>query len=112
MGAKKQITTAQEAIQWVQDNAKKGADGIKFFGAPPVVMDAALRENKRLGLRSACHHAQNGCGKMECIKLCTGRPYFYGTLVWLTRSIIYKPNHTNYPATYNYTMSKTVLRGR
>ncbi len=36
MGAKKEITTPQEAIQWVQDNAKKGADGIKFFGAPPL----------------------------------------------------------------------------
>lgn len=58
MGATEKITTAEQARAWVNDNAKKGADGIKFFGASPVVMDAALRENKRLGLRSACHHAQ------------------------------------------------------
>ena len=39
---------------------KNGADGIKFFGADPAIMDAALRENKRLGLGTACPHAQMG----------------------------------------------------
>lgn len=58
MGTADKITTAEQARAWVNDNAKKGADGIKFFGASPAVMDAALRENKKLGLRSACHHAQ------------------------------------------------------
>lgn len=52
------ITTADDAVSWVRANYRRGADGIKFFGAPPEVMEAALRENKRLGLRSACHHAQ------------------------------------------------------
>jgi hypothetical protein len=58
MGSSEKITTPEQARLWVQENAKKGADGIKFFGASPQVMDAALRENKKLGLRSACHHAQ------------------------------------------------------
>ena len=57
-GAQQPISTAQQAIDWVRDNQKKGADGIKFFGAAPEVMDAAIRENKKLGLRSTCHHAQ------------------------------------------------------
>lgn len=57
-GSSGKISTAEQARTWVQENAKKGADGIKFFGASPEVMDAALRENKKLGLRSACHHAQ------------------------------------------------------
>ncbi len=52
------INTPEEAKIWVQENAKKGADGIKFFGARPDIMEAALRENKKLGLRAACHHAQ------------------------------------------------------
>jgi Amidohydrolase family len=52
------ITTPEQAKAWVNDNFKRGADGIKFFGAAPAIMDAALRENKRLGLRSACHHTQ------------------------------------------------------
>lgn len=58
MGSEKEIVTAEEARLWVQNNAKQGADGIKFFGASPVVMKAAIEENKKLGLRSACHHAQ------------------------------------------------------
>jgi len=57
-GAGKTIATAQEAKDWVNANAKKGADGIKFFGAKPEVMQAAMEENKRIGLRSAMHHAQ------------------------------------------------------
>ena len=46
------------ARTWVRANAKKGADGIKFFGAEPEIMKAALDENKKLGLGSAMHHAQ------------------------------------------------------
>jgi hypothetical protein len=57
-GEEEPITDDAGARAWVQKNAKNGADGIKFFGAPPVVMAAALDENKKLGLRSACHHAQ------------------------------------------------------
>ncbi|MEK7224973.1 MAG: amidohydrolase, partial [Bacteroidota bacterium] len=57
-GSKEPITTVEQTVTWVRDNAKKGADGIKFFGAAPDIMKAALEENKKLGLRSACHHAQ------------------------------------------------------
>lgn len=57
-GAKAPIITADQAKIWVNENAKKGADGIKFFGANPEVMEAALSENKRIGLRSAMHHQQ------------------------------------------------------
>ena len=57
-GSKKPITTQEQAREWVRQNAKNGADGIKFFGAEPEIMKAALDENKKLGLRSACHHAQ------------------------------------------------------
>ncbi|PZX50707.1 amidohydrolase family protein [Algoriphagus ratkowskyi] len=57
-GAKAPITTADQAKAWVNENAKKGADGIKFFGANPEVMEAAISENKRIGLRSAMHHQQ------------------------------------------------------
>jgi len=46
-GSKTPITTADQARAWVNENAAKGADGIKLFGASPEVMDAALRENKK-----------------------------------------------------------------
>jgi imidazolonepropionase-like amidohydrolase len=38
MGSKEPITTPEQAIAWVRENAKNGADGIKFFGASPSVM--------------------------------------------------------------------------
>ncbi|WP_339877293.1 amidohydrolase family protein [uncultured Algoriphagus sp.] len=57
-GAETAITTDEQARAWVNDNAKKGADGIKFFGANPEVMEAAISENKKIGLRSAMHHQQ------------------------------------------------------
>src|SRR5258708_13196684 len=58
MGSTTPISTADQARAWVNENKLKGADGIKFFGAAPDIMDAALRENKKLGLRSASHHPQ------------------------------------------------------
>ena len=36
MGAKQPIANAEQAVEWVRENAKNGADGIKFFGASPV----------------------------------------------------------------------------
>ncbi|SMG43382.1 Amidohydrolase family protein [Marivirga sericea] len=57
-GSDDPISTPAMAREWVQQNAKNGADGIKFFGAAPEIMQAALEENKKLGLRSAMHHAQ------------------------------------------------------
>jgi hypothetical protein len=81
-GASEKITTADQARAWVQDNAKKGADGIKFFGASPAVMDAALRENKRLGLRSACHHAQMDVARWNALSSAraglTSMEHWYG----------------------------------
>lgn len=81
-GASEKITTPEQARLWVQDNAKKGADGIKFFGASPAVMDAALRENKRLGLRSACHHAQMDVARWNALSSAraglTSMEHWYG----------------------------------
>ena len=57
-GAKGPITNAEQAKAWVNENKEKGADGIKFFGAKPEVMEAAISENKRIGLKSAMHHQQ------------------------------------------------------
>lgn len=36
------MISPEQAITWVRANAKKGADGIKFFGASPEIMTAAL----------------------------------------------------------------------
>ena len=46
-GSKKPISTEEQAREWVRENAKNGADGIKFFGAEPKIMSAALNENNK-----------------------------------------------------------------
>lgn len=102
-GAKEPITTAEQAIAWVNENAKKGADGIKFFGASPEVMDAAIRENKRLGLRSCCHHAQMDVARWNVLNSAragmTSMEHWYG----LPEALFTDRTVQNYPLDYNYT---------
>jgi len=62
MGSSTPIHTAEQAREWVQANAARGSDGLKFFGAEPHIMQAALEENKKLGLRSMMHHSQTYVG--------------------------------------------------
>jgi imidazolonepropionase-like amidohydrolase len=100
--ATEKITTADQARAWVQENAKAGADGIKFFGASPEVMDAALRENKKLGLRSACHHAQMDVARWNVMNSAraglTSMEHWYG----LPEALFTNQTIQNYPLDYNY----------
>jgi cytosine/adenosine deaminase-related metal-dependent hydrolase len=57
-GAESPIREPAEARDWVRAIARRGARGIKFFGAPPEIMAAALDEARRQGLDSMMHHAQ------------------------------------------------------
>ncbi len=101
-GSKETIRTAEQARAWVNDNKLKGADGIKFFGASPEVMDAAIRENKRLGLRSACHHAQLGVARWNVLNSAkaglTSMEHWYG----LPEALLANSTLQNYPLDYNY----------
>lgn len=102
MGSKEPITTAEQARQWVRDNALKGADGIKFFGANPEVMQAALEENKKLGLRSACHHAQMDVARWNVLSSAraglTSMEHWYG----LPEALFDDRTVQAYPGDYNY----------
>jgi hypothetical protein len=101
-GSKEPIRTAEQARAWVNENKAKGADGIKFFGAAPEIMDAALRENKRLGLRSACHHAQLGVARWNVVQSAaaglTTMEHWYG----LPEAMLSSSSIQNYPLNYNY----------
>lgn len=101
-GSKDPISTPEQAITWVRDNAKKGADGIKFFGAPPQIMKAALEENKKLGLRSACHHAQLGVARWNVLNSAraglTSMEHWYG----LPEALFEDKTIQDYPLNYNY----------
>ena len=97
-----EITNAQEARAWVQANYRRGADGIKFFGASPEVMQAALEENKRLGLGSACHHAQMDVAWWNVVQSAeaglTSMEHWYG----LPEALFNDRTVQDYPLDYNY----------
>jgi hypothetical protein len=101
-GNKTPITNAEEARTWVRENAKNGADGIKFFGASPQVMDAAIRENKALGLRSTCHHAQVDVARWNVVNSAqagmTSMEHWYG----LPEALFEDKTIQNFPLDYNY----------
>ena len=101
-GSKKPISTAEQAREWVRQNAKNGADGIKFFGAEPEIMTAALDENKKLGLRSACHHAQLSVARWNVLHSAraglTTMEHWYG----LPEALFNDRTVQNYPLDYNY----------
>ncbi len=101
-GSKTRLSTPEMAKNWVKENAEKGADGIKFFGAPPAIMSAALEENKRLGLRSACHHAQMDVGRWNVMHSAkaglTSMEHWYG----LPEALFADRTVQNYPPDYNY----------
>lgn len=96
------ITSPQQAREWVRENAAKGADGIKFFGARPDIFAAALDENKKLGLRSACHHAQLNVARWNVLHSAraglTSMEHWYG----LPEALFTDRTVQDYPLDYNY----------
>ena len=101
-GSDTAISTPEMARNWVRENARKGADGIKFFGAPPEIMSAALDENKKLGLRSACHHAQLNVARWNVLHSAraglTTMEHWYG----LPEALFEDRTVQDYPLDYNY----------
>ncbi|TRX56186.1 amidohydrolase family protein [Fulvivirga sp. M361] len=101
-GSTETISSPEMAREWVRNNAKKGADGIKFFGAAPDIMAAALDENKKLGLRSACHHAQMDVVRWNVLNSAraglTSMEHWYG----LPEALFTDRVVQHYPLDYNY----------
>lgn len=101
-GSDEPISTPEMAKEWVRNNAKKGADGVKFFGAEPEIMVAALRENKIVGLRSACHHAQLNVARWNVLHSAraglTTMEHWYG----LPEALFKDRTVQDYPLDYNY----------
>ena len=101
-GSGSDINTPEEAKEWVRKNAKMGFDGIKFFGSDPKIMKAALSENKKIGLRSAMHHAQMrvvGWNVLNSARAgLTSMEHWYG----LPEALFEDRTIQNYPPNYNY----------
>ncbi|HRJ13679.1 MAG TPA: amidohydrolase family protein, partial [Saprospiraceae bacterium] len=74
----------------------------KFFGAAPQIMAAALDENKKLGLRSACHHAQMDVARWNVLHSAraglTSMEHWYG----LPEALFADRTVQDYPLDYNY----------
>jgi len=102
MGMDNPITTAKQAKNWVKKIAKQGAKGIKFFGAPPKIMTAALTEAKKQKLGSMMHHAQLDVTNMNVIDSArlglTTMEHWYG----LPEALFEHQHIQNYSPEYNY----------
>ena len=101
-GSDKPIITAEQSREWVRMIHKKGADGIKFFGASPEVYEAALDEANKLGLGSMAHHAQTRVVYNNVISSARlglkGMTHWYG----LPESLFEDQVIQDYPLDYNY----------
>lgn len=101
-GSGEPISTPEMAREWVRKNAENGADGIKFFGAAPDIMQAALEENKKLGLRSAMHHAQMDVVRWNVLNSAraglTSMEHWYG----LPEAMFTDKKIQDYSLDYNY----------
>lgn len=98
----KTIHTPEQAREWVRRIKERGASGIKFFGAPPAIMQAALDEAGLQGLRTGCHHAQMGVSRVNALKSAawglTSSEHYYG----LPEALFENRVIQDYPADYNY----------
>jgi imidazolonepropionase-like amidohydrolase len=75
-GAPETAETVRAGVQWAKEN---GADGIKIFGIDRDLLQAALEEAKKLGMRSAAHIAVEETTAKDFAELgITSIEHFYG----------------------------------
>ena len=98
----KVIHTPEDARKWLRAVKEQGAEGIKFFGGAPKIMQEALSQCAELGLRSGCHHAQQAVARMNTLKTAgwglTSQEHYYG----LPEALFEGRALQEYPADYNY----------
>ncbi|MEW9798297.1 amidohydrolase family protein [Alteromonas sp. CYL-A6] len=96
------ISTPEAARKFVRQAKKQGAEGLKFFGAPPEIMAAALDEAGKLGMGSAMHHAQLDVMRMNVMDSAklglTTMEHWYG----LPEAMFEDRIIQHYPSDYNY----------
>ena len=90
------------ARAWVRAVRKKGADGVKFLGAAPELIAAAIDEARQLGMQTAQHHSQVSVTRLNVLDTArmglTSMEHWYGLPEALFEDRIVQ----DYPADYNY----------
>lgn len=101
-GSSTPLSTTQKTRDWVRTLHKKGGDGIKFFGTRPDIMEAALDEANKLGMLSACHHAQMNVAWLNALQSARlgmqSMEHWYG----LPEALLDHSTIQDYPLDYNY----------
>jgi hypothetical protein len=101
-GLAQPVFNPEQARKWVKDVKKAGAAGIKFFGATPAIMAAALDEADKQQLGSMMHHAQLNVARtnvLDSARMGLGSmEHWYG----LPEALFTGQVIQNYPANYNY----------
>lgn len=101
-GREQPITTARQAREWVDEVKNRGADGIKFFGARPEVLLAAIEQANEIGLGTAMHHAQMAVARANVLDTAraglTTMEHWYG----LPEALFADKTLQHYPVDYNY----------
>ena len=101
-GADRAISTPQQARQWMASVARRGGDGVKLFSASPAVLEAALDEARKRGMRSAMHHAQLAVVQANVLDTArwglTTMEHWYG----LPEALFTQRQIQDYPLDYNY----------
>ena len=102
MGRETPFLKPEEARKWVAEMDAKGVDGFKFFGYRPDIMQAAIEEAKKRGLRTACHHAQMDVSRVNVLTSArwglTSMEHWYG----LPEALFTDRTVQDYPLDYNY----------
>ncbi len=96
------IETPEKAKQWIQAVHKKGADGLKFLGGSPKIIEIAIKEANRLGMRTAFHHSQTSVTRINVLTSArwglTSMEHWYG----LPEAMFENQRIQDYPADYKY----------
>jgi len=96
------VRSPEQARRWVDAVADAGADGIKFLGVPPAILQAALARAAERGLETACHHAQLAVARTDVVDTSgwglTSMEHWYG----LPEALFTDRTVQEYPVDYNY----------
>jgi imidazolonepropionase-like amidohydrolase len=96
------MTSASEAIKWVKAVHKRGADGIKFSGASPEAIEAAISQARKLNMKTMYHHAQISVTQINVLDSARmgldSMEHWYG----LPEAMFTDKRVQNYPSDYNY----------